>query len=221
MACVSKRMSILSLGFIYDVPSAPAFFWMGAALHTVLSLSPTSLQLSRDLICCSRVINMDRTGEERAVTKREASLYETQLYWLWHTWWPRGSESILSHTPIFKPFPEARPNKASGKGPCSGMVGQRSNASLKNNRKHMWRARYREGLQSSQEPGSQDWDPTWPCEFPLTLPYPLHWGKGRGRGTISVLSSATGSSLAAEKGMEAVRGKDDGCFCPSHGKGRL
>lgn len=31
---------------------------------------------------------------------------------------------------------------------------------------------------------------------------------------ISVLSSATGSSLGTERGMEGVRGKDDGCFCP-------
>lgn len=88
--------------------------------------------------------------------KKEASLFETQLYWLWHTWWLSGSRGILSHPPKFEPFPEARPNKASGKGPCSGTVGRRSAASLKNNRKHMWRAQYREGWRVCRAARNQD-----------------------------------------------------------------
>lgn len=100
-----------------------------------------------------------------------------------------GGRGVFCHTHLNLSHSQ-RPGqtKLQEKGPSSATVGRHSAASLKNNRKHMWRFLIQEGtagLQSSQEPGSQDWDPAWPCRFPLTLPYPLHWGKGRGRATSS------------------------------------
>lgn len=145
---------------------------------TLFSLSSLLLTVVRPDFLLSGY-KFGKRREVRDIKKKKGdSLYEAELYWLWHTRWSWGwGGMLLSHTPKFKPFPEARPNKVSGKGPCSGAVGRHSAVSLKNNRKHMWRAWYREGTAgpwNSQEPGSQGWDPTWPGWFPLTLPYPLH-----------------------------------------------
>lgn len=126
-------------------------------------------------------------------------------------WWLCGLGVILSHTPKFNSVPEARPNKALWKVSCSAAVGWRTAPALKNNRKHMWWATGRDSRSAEQiqEPGSQDWDPTWPCMFPLTLPYPLHRAKGQDRGSRyrcwAQLQEA--SCMGTESGMEGMRGK--------------
>lgn len=56
-------------------------------------------------------------------------------------------ELILSHTAKLKWFPQARPNKASGKGPCTRAV----DCPEKKNRKHMWRAAGRDVRLTDQQ----------------------------------------------------------------------
>lgn len=96
-------------------------------------------------------------------------------------------------------FPEARPNKASGKGPCCGAVGRRSAPALKNNRKHMWRATGRDS-RPTEQPRTRilglrpDLTLLVPTDTSLSATLGQRSGQ-RDRQQISVLSSATGSSL--------------------------
>lgn len=151
-------------------------------------------------ILCSLVIHLDRRGE--------ASLHETLLYCIdcgshsehgGRAWW-----GLLSHTPKFKPFPEARPNKGSRKGPSSGAVSQRSAASLKNNRKHMWGTRYREGRRAhraarNQEPSTETWPDPAGSHWHFLIRYIRAKVAAVGLPElISVLNSAAGNSLGTE-----------------------
>lgn len=132
---------------------------------------------------------------------------------------------LLCHTHLNLSHSQRRgQTKGSGKGPSSGALGRRSAANLKNNRKHMWETGYREERLTCGAVRNQD-PRTWIQPDPVGS----HWhfliryigakvGAAALTGTISVLNSAAGNDPGSDRETERVRGKNDGCLCPTYGE---